>query len=244
MRRASALALLLLLLAVPAAPAAGGTEEPPRLAAQLTGCATAVDPAGRTAEFTGSMPALAGTDRMAMRFDLFQRRGRGAFRRIATPGLGEWERSEPGRGGFVFTKRVEFLAAPASYRAVVRFRWYDADGALQRAALRRTPVCRQPDPRPQLRVVALEPAPEGGYRATVENTGRGGASAFATTLTVGGEAQAPRRIEGLAAGDVAVLVLAGPPCPPGGAARVEVDSGREVAEAVERDNARTVPCAA
>jgi len=240
MRRATAPLLLAAVLA--AAPGAAAAQEPPPLAAELTACETAVAPEGRSAAFTGSMPALAGTERMAIRVDLLQRRAaRGRLQRVDAPGLGEWQRSEPGRSGFVVTQRVERLAAPAAYRATIRFRWYAADGTVQRQTVRRTPVCRQPDPRPQLRVTAVTPV-EGGFQATVANTGRSGADAFATALSIDGRALDTRRVEGLAAAEEAVLELAGPACAPGAVVRVRADAGGEVAEVDERDNVRSLVC--
>jgi hypothetical protein len=246
MRRTLALlsSLALALALAPSAAAQGAGDAPPPLAAQLTLCTTGADPAERVAEFTGSMPALAGTDRMAMRFELLQRRpGRTpAYRRVSAPGLGAWQRSEPGRGGFVFTKRVEALAAPATYRATVRFRWYDADGAVQRTVARRTPLCRQPDLRPQLRLVALTSDLD-GVRATIANLGASDAGPFVTTASVDGVPGTAVTTELLAAGEEAVVDLPAPPCPPGGTLRATVDSALAVAESSERDNAGTVICA-
>ncbi len=227
MRRALLLALAVLVVAAPAASGA------PRLRADLTACATGLEPAQRTAAFTGSMPALAGTARMAMRFVLYE-----GVRRVRAPGLGGWERSEPGRAGFVFTKRVEALVPAAVYWARIQFRWYDAAGRVQRRAERRTPVCRQPDLRPQLRVLAVAPG-----RVTVANVGAGRAGAFSTTFGPGDASDTVVRLEGgLAAGAVAELAIEAPRCEPGRVLRAVVDSGREVDEADERDNARGLQC--
>src|SRR3954451_12206295 len=134
-----------------AAPAAGAQDRPP-LQARLMGCTPGADASARPAAFTASMPALAGTRRMWIRFDLLQRMaGEAEFTPVALPAWGRWERSQPGRAGFIYTKRVRALRAPGAYRARVRFRWYEADGRLQRRAARVTATCRQPDPRPDLR---------------------------------------------------------------------------------------------
>jgi hypothetical protein len=227
MRRALLVALAVALVA--ASPAAGAL----RLRADVTECTTGATLRDRVAAFTGAMPALPGTERMAMRFDLFDRE-----RRVRAAGLGTWERSEPGRAGFVFTKRVEALAAPAAYRARVLFRWYDAEGRVQRRAERRTAVCRQPDPRPQLRVLAVSPG-----RVLVANLGIGRAGAFGTAVAVGEEPPPVVRLAGgLAAGAVAELALAEPVCVPGATVRAVVDVAGEVDERDERDNAVTLPC--
>lgn len=146
MHRCTPLFLVAVAAALPGAPPAAARERPP-LAATLEECQTGASPSERIAVFTGSMPAVAGTERMAMRFDLQRRTShRPRWRRVRrAPGFGAWERSLPNRAGFVFHKRVDGLRVPAAYRAVVRFRWYAADGAVQRRAQRRTRSCRQPD---------------------------------------------------------------------------------------------------
>src|SRR4051812_35781049 len=104
MPRALITGLLLALAA--AAPAAATTTPVPvsdkaTLEARVSACETAVDPAERAVEFTGSMPALSGTRRMQMRFTLLQRRGtKGSYRRVAVPGWSAWETSDPYRPAF------------------------------------------------------------------------------------------------------------------------------------------------
>src|SRR5436190_12108148 len=153
MRRPAAIACLLLPLAAPAA--ARAAERPP-LQARLVACFTGPSAAARRATFMASMPAVAGAARMAIRFDLLQRApGDAAFARVGLPAWGRWERSEPGRSGFIYTKTVRALRAPGAYRARVRFRWFGLDGRIVRRARRLTRTCRQPDLRPDLRAGAL-----------------------------------------------------------------------------------------
>ncbi|MBA2636949.1 MAG: hypothetical protein H0U79_01800 [Solirubrobacterales bacterium] len=125
---------LLLAAAMP-----GTADAAPVLDARLESC----DRQG--ASFVGSMPALAGTERMEMRFDLEAREAGEPWRPVPAPRFGGWERSKPRRSGFVYEKRVERLDPQRAYRAVVRFRWLDAEGVVQRRARRLTEVCR---PRP------------------------------------------------------------------------------------------------
>ncbi len=128
--------------AAPAAPATQ-TVAPPR--AWLVACVPAPDPAGRAATFTASMPAIAGTALMAVRFDLLERRaGDRSFARIAFPAWAAWQQSAPERTAFTSTRRVTRLRAGAAYRARVRFRWYGPEGKLLRRAVRVTRACRQP----------------------------------------------------------------------------------------------------
>jgi hypothetical protein len=141
------LAFLLCLLAPLGAASAATAQERPTLRAELLRCRTGDSAATRAATFRASMPAARGTRRMAMRFELRQRRREGSrFRRVAIDGWGDWERSEPRSPGFVFTRRVQRLRPGVAYRALVVFRWYDAGGDVQREARRLTEQCAQPRP--------------------------------------------------------------------------------------------------
>jgi hypothetical protein len=149
------LVIPVLALVVAGGAGADDTAQAPQLSARLTSCTTGATGPDRAAVFTGSMPAVPGTQQMAMRFDLLQRRpGSPLFRRVAAPKLGAWERSrrDPTLPGYIVTKRVDGLAAPGAYRAVVRFRWYDAHGRVARHARRVTRACRQLDQRPDLTI--------------------------------------------------------------------------------------------
>jgi hypothetical protein len=138
------------MLAVLATAAGAGAETRTPLAARLAECTTGERVADRAATFTASMPAIPGARRLGMRFT-FQVREPGERRYSSVP-LGtwrRWERADPGRPGFIYTKRVEGLTGPAVYRAVVRFRWSDADGHVLRRARRVTRGCRLPAPPPE-----------------------------------------------------------------------------------------------
>jgi hypothetical protein len=115
--------------------------------ATLEQCVTAVAQAERSATFAGEMTAIAGSARMLMRIDVQERLPAAAlFRTVSAPGLGVWRGSDAGVKVYKSLKQVTNLSAPADYRAVVRFRWLNADGHLIRAAERRTAACVQPAP--------------------------------------------------------------------------------------------------
>src|SRR3954465_4202520 len=99
------LATLACLVAAPLAPApAAAAQQRPPLQARLVSCVTGPTASARTAAFTASMPALAGTARMWVRFDLLQRMsGETRFAPVALPAWGRWERSQVGRAGFIYT---------------------------------------------------------------------------------------------------------------------------------------------
>jgi CARDB len=240
MRRA---ALLIAVLAL-AAPAAAHAQAPP-LRAKLTSCQSGPDAIDRTATFTGSMPAIKGTKRMWMRFDLQQRTPPAAtFVTIKVPGLGVWQKSAPGKSssGFVFIQRVQALAAPGAYRVTVRFRWYGKAAKLLRSTSRQSATCTQPDQRPNLRVDDLDAArgPQPGqatYNLLVRNDGRTAAGPFDVGLEVAGVAQPVQRLAtGLAASAQDTLTFVAPRCDPGSTLRFTLDAGAEVAESVESDD--------
>jgi hypothetical protein len=246
MRRLATIAFVLAPLAVPAA--AGAAQRRPPLQARLVACATGPTAAARRATFTASMPALAGGVRMGIRFDLLERAvGEPEFARVRLPAWGRWERSDRGRTGFIYTKTVRGLRAPGAYRARVRFRWYAADGRVLRRARRLTAICREPDPRPDLRAgaLAIGPGLGGGtvtYLLTVRNAGRGAAGAFAVALATAGVPQAPVAVDGLAAGEGRVVEIAGPRCAPGSTVRFVLDPDGAVAESEEADDVVDRPC--
>jgi hypothetical protein len=234
---------LLIALPVLALPAAAQAQAPP-LRAKLSACQSGPATTDRTATFTGSMPAVKGTRRMSMRFDLFQRIPPGEdFAAIKVPGLGVWQKSSTGRkSGFVFKQRVQGLAAPGEYKAVVRFRWYGKGGRVLRSTKRETPVCAQPDQRPNLRAGALDAAPgpqpdQATYALVVFNDGPTAAGPFDVVLNVAGADQPAQRVPaGLVAGGQLTLTFVAPRCQPGSTLRFTVDARREVPESVQSDD--------
>jgi CARDB protein len=245
MRRAVLTIALLALVA----PAAARAQAPP-LQAKLASCKTGPILADRTAVFTGSMPAVPGARRLWMRFDLWRRTtapGLG-FEPLAVPGLGVWQRSAPGRSGFIFSQRVQELVAPGAYRALVRFRWYGRGGVLLRSARRLTATCVQPDWRPDLGAGRLDAAPgpqadQATYRLVVRNDGRAAAGPFDVGLAVDGVDQPPQRVlAGLDAHAKATITFVAPRCAPGSTLRVTIDPSNEIDEAHEADDVVERPC--
>jgi hypothetical protein len=246
-RRAAVTALLIALAAATVA-AAQAPVFPLPVRAKLTDCHTGLLPADRFAVFVGQMPALQGTRRMWMRFDLYQRVPNGSWQRVAVPKFGTWQKSLPGKPGFIYEKRVDQLQAPADYRAEVRFRWYDARGRLQRQAHRRTRACHEPDPRPDLAVGRVTAADAGGgrlrYLIRVRNDGRSDVGPFETVLSVGGAAQPPATVAGLPAGGATTVPIVAPACAPGSQIQIALDPGGAIDEASETNNTVSRLCPA
>jgi hypothetical protein len=232
MRRTLLLVLALLLVAHTA-----HAQEPTRLAATLAACETGASASERFAVFTGSMPARGGTSRMAIRFDLEERRGdTTGFRPVVAPKFGRWDRSKAGAAGFVYTKRVMKLAQGRWYRAVVRFKWIDANGRTQRTARRVTTACHQPDPRANLELAALGSSRPGSYLVTIVNTGMAAAPESTVSLEPRPETDSRRRVPPLAPGERTTVVVEADPCAPQSVVVVQLDRLKVVDESREDDN--------
>jgi CARDB len=212
-------------------------QERPKLAASLAACETGPDAAQRFAVFTGSMPAMRGTHRMSMRFDL-EERGSDVddVQRVAAPTLGRWNRSKPGVAGFVYTKRVTRLGQGRWYRATVRFRWHDVRGRVQRTARRVTTFCHQPDQRPNLQLESLRAARPGSYLVTIVNAGLTPAPESIVGVEPRPETSFQRRVPPLAPGERTTVVVEGDRCEPNHVVVVQLDAGRVVDESREDDN--------
>jgi hypothetical protein len=246
MARRALLPVALLAAALCAAPA--GAQAPPPAKAVLAACDRGLAEEQRNAVFEGRMGALAGAERMQMRFTLqVQLPGKARWSAVAAPGWGGWVTADPGVARYVYAKRVERLAAPAAYRVVVRFRWLDAAGGTVARSRSISRACRQPDPRPDLEVRSVnvtetaDPARR-SYLVRVRNTGRGAAPPSAVSLSAGGVAMAPGEAPALAPGRSALVAFEGPACAPGEALEAVADAGDDVDERDEDGNALGVPC--
>jgi hypothetical protein len=134
----------------------GGAPARTPASASLEECVSAASQEGRAATFGGEMSVLAGTARMEIRIDLLERAPEElAYHRVAAPGLGVWRGAAPGVKTYRYLKQVTNLAAPASYRGLVRFRWLNARGRLIASSELRTHACSQTPP-------SSPPPPAGG----------------------------------------------------------------------------------
>jgi hypothetical protein len=131
----------------PARAAATGVRatQPPGANAALEQCVTSVAQIERSATFAGEMTAVPGTVRMAMRIEVQESLpGQAGYHTLSAPGLGVWRDSDPKVRIYKYLKQVTNLSAPASYRALVRFRWLGAKGHVLKHAERLTSRCEQP----------------------------------------------------------------------------------------------------
>jgi hypothetical protein len=139
---------------------ATSTTVKPTASATLEGCVTASEPEERAVTFAGEMSTIAGSTKMEMRIDVLERMPRElVFHSVTAPGLSVWRTSAPGVKTYKYLKEITNLAAPASYRAVVRFRWLNAKGHTIKSLEARTPHCTQTAPPSEVLKRSEEPAP-------------------------------------------------------------------------------------
>ena len=235
-----ALAATVLLLA--AVSASSALAAPQRTAVRVVEC----DRIDHSAVFQGRMQRMPGARRLAMRFALLERVPGKDFTRVDAAGLGRWHSSRPGKAVFSYRQGVKGLVKDGAYRALLAFRWYDRRGKLIREERRRSPVCDQVGPRPNLRarVIGSRPGANPGvtrYSVRVGNPGRLAASAIDVRLAVDGAGAGSATIPALAPGASTVVTLRGPDCK--GAVTAVVDSADAVEESNEADNTHSVSCA-
>ena len=215
----------------------------------LTACERGAGDQGGAAVFEARMRSLPRTARMQLRYTLQVRTpDRNRYVALAAPGFGTWLGPSAGTARYVYTKRVENLLAPGSYRVKVRFRWLSASGGVLRRAKVISAACRQPDPRPNLTVRSLgvqAGSSEGRdrYVAFVRNTGRSTAGPSSLELTVAGTLLGSAPVDELAPGEGMLVSLEGPACSTGDMIEAEADADEAVDERNEDDNrlSRTCP---
>jgi hypothetical protein len=220
-------------LLVPGAHAASSVAR-----AALTSC----DRDAHTAVFEARMVSVRRTARMQMRFTLqVSTPDAPKWRKVPAAGFDQWLTVPAGIGKYTYDKTVEELVMPASYRTVISFRWRDARGKSIRSEKATSPVCRQPDQRPDLVIRELR-AQARGYVALVANRGRAAAGPFDVDFLRAGQPLGSETVPGLAPGEVTTVIIQGMPCSPGEEISAVVDPGSEVDEADEENDTVALVC--
>jgi hypothetical protein len=231
------------------APVLGASAQTPvtRAKATVVRCVPALDQTQRFGVFQGEMHAVKGANRMQMRFTVLQQLPGEQFKPVTGTGLDLWNTSRANVAIYRFRKRVENLIAPAAYRTLISFRWLGPKGRVVRNATRLSPICHQPDLRPN-----LKPGHVGGkgagkqraaYTVAVRNFGRTPASNFDVVLQVNGADQPVQNVAFIAkGGGRQVVKLTAPRCKPGTNLVATIDPDNRVAETNESDNQLVVAC--
>lgn len=238
---------------------ATATAGPPR--ARLRGfvCLRALDPPARAVSVTAVMRPLPGTTKLALRFALQRKSGKGeSFTAVTGGDLGAWiSPANPTLGqlsGDVWrlNKQVIQLVAPAAYRFRVSFRWTGAHHRVLGTAVRVSPTCFQPERRPDLLVQSIVVQPVPGkpqlnrYVATIRNGGATAVGPFEVQFAPGGSAPVKDHLVhrlGPGASDQESFV--GAACTSAASApTVTVDPSRQVDDYNRANNALTAVCPA
>jgi CARDB protein len=210
-------------------------------------CTKGLEATDRSVTFEGRIAAIPRAQKMQMRFTLQARTPDSSWAKVPAAGFGTWITAPRGLGLFLYDKTVDQLLAPASYRAVVDYRWRNSAGHVIRRSRATSRSCHQPDPRPNLTAAALavQPAVEPGkrrYTATLVDAGRGDAGPFEVDFTREGALLGAVQIGGLDAGRQRTIAVPAVACTPGEQIAVVVDATHEVDESDETDNVLSVVC--
>jgi len=201
---------------------------------------------GRSASFSSKMEGSSKSASMELRFDLYSRPIAGRAWKAVTgvPKFGAWDR--PSSSSVTWSKSVGGLSVGQSYRVLVTHRWLSKSGRVIRRAILASPVCNQPDARPDLatsfiRSTALANGNE-RYQLIVRNLGLSAARGFSVAMRVTGIELPTVRVESLGAGKSRLVSFVGPACTGASKIKAEADFSKEIAEHNELNNVVEVAC--
>lgn len=113
----------------------------------LVQCLTSAQPAERSVTFAAEMTLIPSATRMSMRIELLEHApGDGGYRPVQAPGVGVWRTADLGVKTYRHLEQFTDLSAPASYRALISFRWLGPHGRVIRHDERQSPRCTQAAP--------------------------------------------------------------------------------------------------
>jgi hypothetical protein len=255
---AGSLALALAGGASTAVATAAGVSAPPR--SSLTGfiCQTALDPATRGIEVTAVMRPIPSTVRLQIKPELLRaRHAGGPFKMVSVRrgGLGKWASpTQPPNLGQnpsdIWRVRVPVanLPAPAYYRLRVVFRWFGAGNVKLAQTPRVSPVCYEPELRPDLVVRTITIVPlankpgQDAYDATIANRGATAAGPFDVSLAEAQSVVATISIPELGSHRARGAHLVGPACTTGQVITVTADPARLLNVSDRTNSALSVVC--
>jgi hypothetical protein len=219
-------------------------------------CQRALDPPARAVSVQAVMRPLPGTQRLSVRFQLLMtRKPSGPASLVRAGDLGTWILpadstlgQQPGDVWKV-SKPVFNLVAPRGYRFRAKFRWIGSAGRVLATAVRLSPVCWQPELRPDLlvrsiavRSIAGEPG-ENQYSALIRNAGASAAGRFEIMFAPGGSLAAKTlTVIRLDPQSVVRETFVGPLCAAGSAPSVTVDPAGQIDDFDRSNNSLTASC--
>ncbi len=236
------------------APASGASAPAPRDQLRSFVCQKALDPPARAVSVQAVMRPVSGTAKMQMRFELMrQTRVGGPFKQVRGRLLGSWITPQNPTLGqrsadvWIVNHPVVDLAAPATYRFRVAFRWSDAKGAVLSTAVQSSPNCWEPELRADLVVRSLTVTPlasgNDAYVAAVGNRGQTAAGPVEVDLAGAGATQTGS-VASVAARSSTHHRFVAPACTPGATLTVTVDPSHTIDESSFANNVLSMPCPA
>jgi hypothetical protein len=250
----AALACCLILIA-----ATGASGAQPRALLRGFACHRAIDPASRSVSVTAVMRPQAGTRHMAVKFDLLMSIGGGSPQKVVRAGdLGVWVTPKNSTLGQLpgdvwnLQKSVVALAAPATYRFRVAYRWTGNSGHALGTTVRFSHTCRQRELRPDLAVTSIDVSPDPNnagqdlYSAVIANLGNSSAGPFEVMFsTLDGSTQPISNMTPLLKAHASITdKFIGPVCTAANDPTITADSTDEVNDLNRANNSMLAVCPA
>jgi CARDB len=227
----------------PASSAARGVDSPlPPTVAKVVGCDFASS--DRSATFVARMDAIPSAAKLAIRFQLLERLGRGdTWHRLDVPALRAWHISQAGVQHFAWTQTVDNLRIGGAYKTHVLYRWLASNGAVVGTDTRDSPTCRGPLPNIVVDDLTSDAGPTADtrtYRVAVQNSGKVAADDVDVSLAVDGAMLDTVTLSHLAVGETRFATFTGPACERG--IRATADPDNTIGESLETDNSQAFAC--
>jgi len=219
--------------------------------ATVTACTTGDTAAERSATFSATVDAVPGTSTMSVAFDLYeQTTTTSPYVAVSAAGFGLWQSSNRAIASFTANENVVDLPAPASFRALVRYRWLSRSGHVIRRAERVTKACVETAPEPDLFIVQITHAAGSPARTTelynvaIRNRGPGSADPFEVAFSVGATPLADQQVAGLAPRSGTTVQFSGPRCTAGSTITAQIDPANAISEPSNPSRRITLTCGA
>ncbi len=222
-------------------------------------CQKALDPPARAISVQAVMRPVTGTSKMQMKFELLRStKSHPRFVSVRGRGLGSWiAPTDPTLGQrsgdvWILTHPVVNLAAPATYKFRVTFRWLGSDGQTLGTAMQSSTPCYQPEMRADLLVHSLSVTPitsgasagQSAYIAVINNRGLTGAGPVQVEFADGATAPMSGTIAWVGPKSSARERFVAPACTAGTTLTVTVDPTQTIDEYDFANNVLTMPCPA
>jgi hypothetical protein len=222
-------------------------------------CQKALDPPARAVSIQAVMRPVTGTSKMQMKFELLRStKSHPRFLSVRGRGLGSWiSPTDPTLGQqagdvWILTHPVVNLAAPATYKFRVTFKWLGSDGQTLGTTIQSSPTCYQPEMRADLLVRSLSIAPitsgasagQSAYIALIGNRGLTGAGPVQVEFADGATAPVSGTIAWVGPKSSARERFVAPACTAGTTLTVTVDPTQTIDEYDFANNVLRMPCPA